>query len=177
MPEDSLSPPSGAAEVSIREAQASDLHHLTQVEAAAFDSDRLSRRSLAALMKSASASLLVAVRDASILGYALVLHRRNSRSARLYSLAVAPEAAGTGVGGSLLKAAERAALARGADRLTLEVRADNQAAIRLYSRAGYSVLGRRESYYSDGSAALRYGGNLRRNPMAPKGRPAIGYAA
>jgi ribosomal protein S18 acetylase RimI-like enzyme len=177
MPEDSPSPPSGAAQVSIREAQASDVHDLAKLEAEAFNSDRLSRRSIAALAKSRSASLLVACRDGDLLGYALVLFRRGSRSARLYSLAVAPSTGGAGIGGALLRAAEAAASARGADRLALEVRIDNVAAIRLYHGAGYALLGRRENYYSDGAAALRYARDLCDPARSQNPRPAFGRAA
>ena len=81
--------------------------------------------------------MLVASGAEAPVGYAVVLTRRGSRSARLYSIAVAAEAAGRGIGSRLLAAAEEAARRRGADRLHLEVRADNSTAIRLYERAGY----------------------------------------
>ena len=67
-----------------------------------------------------------------------------------------PDEAGRGLGGHLLAAAERLAHKRGADRLRLEVRADNKAAIRLYARSGYVRFARIDDYYEDGQAALRY---------------------
>ena len=167
--------PSGAASITIREAQASDISRICTIEAEAFHSDRLSRRSLAAFARSPSACLLVACGDSGILGYAVVLFRRGARSARLYSLAVAARAAGAGLGKRLLAAAEQAARRRGADRLTLEVRTDNAAAIRLYDRAGYALLGRRENYYGDGTPALRYSADLRTSSRLCL--PAFGRAA
>ena len=79
----------------------------------------------------------------------------HARRARLYSLAVDPQARGLGLARSLV-AAEAEALRRGAAALTLEVRVDNEAAIRLYEALGYRGLGRRSDYYEDGADALRY---------------------
>ncbi len=177
MPEDGVPSPLRGAEVSIREAQASDIAALVELEGRAFLSDRLTRRRFAALAKSPSASLLVADAGEALLGYVLVLTRRGSRSARLYSLAVAPEAQGGGLGLKLLSAAEAAAEARGAGRLRLEVRTDNEPAVRLYERAGYSQLARQENYYEDGMAALRYGRDFRERSPASMQVPAMGRAA
>ena len=128
----------------------------------AFASDRLSRRNLAALMKSPSARILVACRNGGVDGYGLVLTRSGSRIARLYSLAVDPEAGGRGIGSRLLAAAEADAAATGAERMRLEVRSDNRPAIALYERRGYAAIGRREAYYEDGAPAYRYERQLRR---------------
>jgi ribosomal-protein-alanine acetyltransferase len=161
MPQNGLRPPIGSAYLRIREAQSSDIDDLARLEAKAFASDRLSRRRLSAHARSATAGLLTARRGGKLAGYALVLTRRGSSAARLHSLAVDPQAEGQGVGSRLLAAAETAALARGAKSLRLEVRTDNAAAIRLYERAGYRMIGRRDGYYEDGAAALRYERDLR----------------
>jgi ribosomal protein S18 acetylase RimI-like enzyme len=44
------------------------------------------------------------------------------------------------------------------------VRVDNVAAIRLYESRGYRNIGRREDYYADGMAAVRYARDLRAQP-------------
>jgi ribosomal protein S18 acetylase RimI-like enzyme len=142
------------------------------LEARVFASDRLSRVRLRALARSETAFLVVAERGRSLVGYALVLTRRGSSVARLYSLAVAPEAARGGVGSRLLAAAESFAAKHGARRLRLEVRADNAAAVSLYERRGYGPIGRREDYYEDGMAALRYERALRRAAPSSLGRAA-----
>jgi ribosomal-protein-alanine N-acetyltransferase len=144
----------------IREARSTDIHALMRLEAECFASDRLSRRSLASLAKSPSACVLVASIADGTIGYAVVLMRRGSQRARLYSVAVSPTATRRGVGSSLLSAAEHAAHRRGASRLHLEVRADNGKAIRLYQRAGYRLTGRRPDYYEDGATALLFGRQL-----------------
>ena len=148
--------PGPAARIQIRPAEPADVNALVDLETQAFASDRLNRRSFAALIKRPSAILLVAADAAQFAGYALVLTRRGSLAARLYSLAVDPALSGRGIGALLLTAAERAAAARGAQVLRLEVRADNPGAIGLYESRGYRCLGRREGYYQDGMDALRF---------------------
>jgi ribosomal protein S18 acetylase RimI-like enzyme len=160
MREDSRSPPHGRSGLVIREARSSDIDALTAIEAACFASDRLSRRSLASLAKSPSASVIVACIEGRPVGYAMILTRRGSRKARLYSIAVSPNASGRGIGSSLLAAAEDMACRLGASRLHLEVRADNPTAIRLYERAGYRALGQKLDYYEDGAMALLLGREL-----------------
>jgi ribosomal-protein-alanine acetyltransferase len=130
-----------------------DLDALARLEAVSFPTDKLSRRSFMRFVRSPTADLLVAARSDRVLGYALVLCRRSGRSARLYSIAVAAEEAGRGVGSRLLAAAEARAKARGAERLTLEVRSDNPAAINFYRRRGYQEIGTRKDYYEDGMSA------------------------
>lgn len=102
------------------------------------------------------AVLLVAEQGGRLAGYALVLFRPNTRIARLYSLAVAPDAAGQGLGPLLLAAAEEAARARNSTRLRLEVRAGNARAISRYRKSGYDLFGRHLDYYDDHGNALRF---------------------
>jgi ribosomal protein S18 acetylase RimI-like enzyme len=97
----------------------------------------------------------VAESEGTLLGYALVLFRRGSSRARLYSIARDAQRAPRGTGGALLAAAERAAAAAGALELGLEVRTDNAAALHLYETSGYRATGRRPAYYEDGADALR----------------------
>jgi ribosomal protein S18 acetylase RimI-like enzyme len=171
MPAETVAPSPSVERTGIRKARPSDIERLCAIEEEAFAADRLSRRSLKALLRRPSAILLVAARAGAIDGYALVLTRRGARAARLYSLAVHPAAAGRGIGSRLLDAAEAAAFASGADRLRLEVRPDNHAAIRLYERRGYRRIGRREPYYADGAPALRYERTLRQPERAVPRRP------
>lgn len=148
-----------AGHVVIRPARVGDVVGLDRIERAAFATDRLSPRSLRRLVARPTASLLVAEVEGAILGYALVLLRQGSRTARLYSLARDP-AAPSGLGGRLLEAAEAAARAQGRTALRLEVGHSNMNALRLYERRGYRVTGSRPGYYEDGSTAL-----LMRKPL------------
>lgn len=142
--------------LSLCEADAGDLDDLADIEALSFSSDRLSRRSFARHLGSRNAAVIVARSLSEIAGYALVLFRSSSSIARLYSLAVAPSFAGMGVGKALLCEAQRVARLRGADRLRLEVRTDNNRARSLYASAGYQQICNLPDYYADGGDGIRY---------------------
>ena len=58
-------------------------------------------------------------------------------SLNVHDLAVLPAHRGRGIGRLLLQEAERRARARGSSKLTLEVHASNEGAIRLYQRFGF----------------------------------------
>ena len=74
----------------IRRGAAGDLDRLVEIEEAAFDTDLLSRASLAYALRSLASVLLVAERAGRIVGYGLVNFRKNSLRSRLFSLARDP---------------------------------------------------------------------------------------
>jgi ribosomal protein S18 acetylase RimI-like enzyme len=163
--------PSGpSAPPALRAAGLADLDGLTALEAACFQTDRLTRRSFRSFIDKGRATLLVADVDGRLAGYALVLYRSGTASARLYSIAVAPGARGLGLAAALLQVAEDAARQRDCIVMRLEVRADNDAAIALYRRRGYRPFGRYLDYYEDHGEALRFQKSLiasARTPDAP----------
>ncbi|RDB43880.1 N-acetyltransferase [Halomonas sp. DQ26W] len=139
--------------VVLREAQAKDLDALVRLEQIAFEGDRFTRRQLWHLLNRANAHILLAGNaDGRLLGHGILLFRRSSQRVRLYSFCVHPEARGLGIGRQLLGALEQEARRRGGERLGLEVRADNRAALALYRRMGFSLLRWLEDYYEDGCA-------------------------
>lgn len=137
----------------LRAARRADIAGLAALEAL-FPSDRLSRASFRHLLTRGHAGVWVWMEQDRIVGDAVVLFRRGSRRARLYSLVTHPDYRGRGIGAQLLATAERAAQEQGCEHLTLEVRPDNAAALALYRRRGYVETGRRHGFYEDGSDAL-----------------------
>ncbi|RUL75338.1 GNAT family N-acetyltransferase [Dyella choica] len=146
------------APVRVRRAELSDLDDLVALEQATFDSDRISRAQFRRHLDSDSARVLVAsANHRRFLGTAMVFFRKGSRVARLYSIASLPEARGKGVGTALIEAAESAARQRRCQSLRLEVRVDNESAVRLYERLGYRRAGPlKKGFYEDGSDAFVY---------------------
>ncbi|MCA0026287.1 MULTISPECIES: GNAT family N-acetyltransferase/peptidase C39 family protein [unclassified Mesorhizobium] len=145
----------------IRTARATDVDDLAAIEKAVFSSDRISRRSFRQFIERETAETLVAERDGRVAGYAIVLFRKGSGVARLYSIATSPFFGALGIGRRLLTAAEEAAFEHDRMMLRLEVREDNARAIGIYEGAGYRKIGREPDYYEDGATALRYEKTLR----------------
>ena len=137
-----------------------DLDAVERLEQAVFAMDDLSRRSLRYYIQAPSAVFLVLEQDHAIIGDAIVAFRRGTTIARLYSIAVAPGQGGRGLGRRLLDACEDVARSWHVKVLRLEVRSDNDAAIRFYDAAGYRRFGIYPEYYEDGATAIRYERNL-----------------
>ncbi|MEQ5837091.1 GNAT family N-acetyltransferase/peptidase C39 family protein [Marinobacter sp. NFXS9] len=142
--------------VLIRRALPDDLDALVDLENRCFSEDRLSRRSFRRFLEMPRDRVLVADADGRLVGYSLVLMHKATRLARIYSIAVADEARGQGLGEKLVRESE--AVAVEADRIImrLEVREDNHGAIRLYRRLGYRQFGTYRDYYEDHGNALRF---------------------
>jgi ribosomal-protein-alanine N-acetyltransferase len=94
----------------------------------------------------------------SIAGYAGA--SVNGSEAEVMTIAVAPHAQGNGLGARLLEALLQNACQRGATQMLLEVRADNEAAQRLYARHGFEQIARRRGYYGDTDGLV-----MRRRPL------------
>lgn len=138
----------------VRRARLSDIPELLALEAY-FPTDRLNRANLRHLLARGHADVLVYEQARRVLGDIVLLYRRGSRAARLYSLVTHPAHRGYGIGSRLLAAGESAARRHGCDRIHLEVRPGNRPALRLYRTLGYTVTGRRARFYEDGVDAQR----------------------
>ena len=159
---------------SVRQATAKDLDALLDLEQGAFESDRLTRRQLRYLLTRARATTLLAETSSGrILGYVLVLFSRASAHARIYSIAVADDARGYGLGRKLLGSAEQASEDNDCVSIRLEVRRDNTAAIALYRACGYRQFDVVSDYYHDHEEALRFEKPL--GQATPSQQPPVPY--
>ena len=138
----------------VRSAALADLNALVQLEQH-FPGDRMSRQSFRRLLRSATAELQVYEEAGQVVANAVLLYRRSSRQARIYSLIVHPDWQGRGIAHRLLDSGARAAVERGCQALGLEVRADNAPALRLYQKAGFQRIRQIADYYEDHATALR----------------------
>ena len=84
-------------------------------------------------------------RDGRIVGYGLLSMAADE--AHVLNVCAAPEEQGQGHGRRLLRALLQLARGRGAQRVFLEVRPSNPAAIALYHAEGFNEIGRRPRYY------------------------------
>jgi ribosomal-protein-alanine N-acetyltransferase len=83
--------------------------------------------------------------DGQMLGYAVLLQAVDE--AELLDIAIAAQHQRHGWGRKLLEELMALARRRNMQRMVLEVRASNQAAIALYRQAGFSDIGLRRDYY------------------------------
>ena len=75
-------------------------------------------------------------------------------TADVQTIGVLPEYEGHGFGRAMLEQMHERAREQGAERILLEVRADNPRAQRLYERNGYRAIHVRRGYYDDGTDAI-----------------------
>ena len=142
--------------VGIRPATAGDLDAVECVERRSFpEGEAFTRRQLRYLLTHAQGASYAATRDGAVVGYISLLMRRTAQNLRIYSVAVDPAARGCGAGQALLDAAIALARRLGLREVTLEVRTDNDSAIRLYARKGFRPGKLLRGYYPDGTDARR----------------------
>ncbi len=146
--------PTLCADVVCRRVGLNRTDDLLALEEACFPTDRISRRNLRNLLRSPSAYCVGAYRAGELIGSMMILFKSNSRSARVYSLAVLAAARGMGIGRRMMAKAEREARVRGCDRMRLEVRMDNIPAIRFYESLGFCDTELLAGYYEDRSHAF-----------------------
>jgi ribosomal protein S18 acetylase RimI-like enzyme len=149
-----------------RPATLADLDDLVRLENRCFTSDRLSRRSFRHFITRSHGKLWVV--DSPVVAYGLVLFRRGTSLARIYSLAVAPEGRGQGYAKQLMEAMESSAIDEGALFIRLEVADDNLGAMALYQRYGYEPIRRLSHYYENGHDGIRMEKRLHRNLHKPR---------
>jgi ribosomal-protein-alanine N-acetyltransferase len=92
-----------------------------------------------------------------------ILSRRVADEAEILSVAVAPAWRGRGLAASLLNLHLRRLAGLGARAVYLEVGEQNAPARRLYARAGFAEVGRRQGYYAQAGESGATALVLRRN--------------
>jgi [ribosomal protein S18]-alanine N-acetyltransferase len=133
-------------EMTLREMTWRDIPALTALEAQLFADDPWSEQTWwAELAGRPRRSYVVAEQGGTVLGYAGI--DAGGEVADVMTIAVAPAAQGKGLGRVLMNWLIAQARRAGAEHLMLEVRADNIAAQRLYSTAGFAMLTVRRKYY------------------------------
>ena len=135
----------------LRDLEWTDLETLAALEVALFADDAWSEPTWwAELAGRPRRDYVVAIDDGQVLGYGGI--DVSGDVADLMTIATVPEAQGRGLGRRLLEHA----MARAApplvlaEALLLEVRADNEAAKRLYGTSGFEVISVRRRYYQPG---------------------------
>ncbi len=101
--------------------------------------------------------LVLVAEEREVIGFLIACCERSGGRAvfHVHDLATAPESRRQGVATALLEDLIRSAIAARVSSLRLEVRPQNEAALRFYARHGFETIRRIYRYYEDGGDALR----------------------
>jgi ribosomal-protein-alanine N-acetyltransferase len=91
---------------------------------------------------------LVVVRRPGEEVVAYIIYWQIRGDVQVNNVAVRPDCRGLGLGDALMRFAIAKVRAAGAEFMTLEVRQSNTAALTLYKKLGFEVLGTRKNYYT-----------------------------
>lgn len=137
-------------EIAVRAMELNDLANVLEIDRLSFPVPWPERSYRYELTENPASNLLVAESNGPVhrvvgfIGCWLI-----ADEVHISTLAVHPSFRGQGIGRILLEASLDLSAQRGAEVATLEVRVSNAAAINLYQKMGFEVVGRRPGYYRD----------------------------
>ncbi len=122
-----------------------DLPYIVEIEKMCF-SDPWSLQSFSEGMKNGYQKYFVATKNERIVGYVALFHI--FEEGEVLNLATMPTERNKGIASKLLEYSFDLLKGLGVSRVTLEVRASNTAAKKLYSKYGFSPISIRKNYYT-----------------------------
>ena len=133
----------------IRPMTHSDLARVLEIEVDLFPVDAWSEDLFLGELAEVSISrdVSVAILDSEIVGYASF--RYVGKQGDVNTVAVASNQQGKGIGAALMDWLESQAALRNVREIFLEVRSDNEAAIKMYDARGYERIDIRRNYYGN----------------------------
>ena len=133
----------------IRQMTTADLSAVLEIEKALFPIDAWTDALFLAELAEVSISrdVSVAILDSQLVGYASF--RYVGKQGDVNTVAVASDQQGKGIGTALMDWLESQAVLRNVREIFLEVRSDNEAAIKMYATRGYERIYIRRNYYGN----------------------------
>lgn len=141
--------------IKIRKATITDLNKILDIENLCFDNEKFTRKQFLYLIQKAKGGFFVAESNNLVVGYISILQRSNSENLRIYSIAVHPEARGRQIGQKLIEVCKEFAKEKELRHISLEVRTDNTAAIKLYQKNNFIIIGIIQGYYGNDVDAFK----------------------
>ncbi|OOP57946.1 MAG: hypothetical protein AYP45_00625 [Candidatus Brocadia carolinensis] len=145
--------------IRLRIAIPQDIDSILGLETSCFDrtEEMFNRRQIQRLISNPRATVVVAERKGVAMGWAagVLRHHHQHQSGRLYAIAVHPNAQGKRIGYKLIDHILHSLTTHGAQRIFLEVHAENQKAMNLYHKLGFIVQGHLADYYGAGHHGIR----------------------
>ncbi len=132
------------AKVTIEPMESKHLDEVSRLEKNCF-SDPWKKESLRELLFHPHVKAIVATKGEKVAGYLFLFY--DHVEATIGNLAVSPHYRGYGMGETLMRFILDEMRERGVQYITLEVRSKNKAAIALYEKLGFALVGIRKNYY------------------------------
>ena len=136
-------------EVRIETATLKLLDKLSAIEEKCFDQEAFTKRQIAYLLTDYNTLALAALADGDVAGFVIaqVEVEETTPFGHIITINVSPSFRHKGVAQKLLEEIENLLKQKGIAESHLEVREDNNAAIKLYQSSGYQRVGKLENYY------------------------------
>jgi ribosomal-protein-alanine N-acetyltransferase len=133
----------------IRRMKEEDLPVVRTIEALSFSNPWSDNTFRGEIQNTSISFPLVVVRKPGdeVVGYIIFWHIRED--VQVNNVAVHPDFRGKGIGEALMRHVIDKVRKSGATFMTLEVRASNAAAVTLYKKLGFEILGTRKNYYTN----------------------------
>lgn len=139
-------------QIQFRPMKITDLTQIMEIERHSFPTPWTRQAFYSELTSNQLAIYTVLVCDQLVVGYCGMWMVYDE--AHITNFALLPDYRGQGLGEKLFLYVMNLALAKGARRMTLEVRVSNEPAQRLYQKLGFTIEGVRPQYYTDQEDAL-----------------------
>lgn len=133
----------------IRRMKEDDLPAVRTIESLSFSNPWSDSTFLGEIQNTPVSFPLVVVRKPSdkVIGYIIYWHIRED--VQVNNIAVHPDFRGKGIGEALMRHVIEKVRKSGATFMSLEVRPSNAAAVTLYKKLGFEILGSRKNYYTN----------------------------
>jgi ribosomal-protein-alanine N-acetyltransferase len=140
--------------MSVRPAVEEDLDQIYQIEKRAYKHPWTKEQLLEEIDKKDSSFLVYTddETDSVVAGY--LVYRKEDNQIHILNVAVALDWRGLGMGKSLVQLAIKDAYRQQLERVFLEVREDNEAAIGLYTKCGFKIDRVQKGFYTNGDHAV-----------------------
>lgn len=138
--------------MNIRKCKYEDILAVSELEKECFKGESWSFGTIASAFENPAYGMVVAEDGGEVIGYGCICTAVDTCD--LENVLVAEEYRRGGVGKAILNALIADAKERGAEKMFLEVRVSNSAAMRLYLSCGFAGVHARTRYYSDGEDCL-----------------------
>jgi ribosomal-protein-alanine N-acetyltransferase len=135
--------------ITLQDVSIRDLDVLVNIERQCFVEEAFTKKQIKLLLTDYNSIGLVARQSDEIVGFIIgvICGDDKTTNGHIFTIDVLPSHRRKGIGQMLMIEIERLFAAKGAIASSLEVREGNVAALSLYHKLGYQVLGRLENYY------------------------------